>query len=54
MQEAVLDILQTRFSNVPRRLVKKITAIDDMEQLRELRKKSLTVSTLKEFSQYLQ
>ncbi len=53
-REAVLDILQTRFNKVPRRLVKKITAIDDMEQLRELRKKSLTVSTLKEFDQDLQ
>jgi predicted transposase/invertase (TIGR01784 family) len=53
-REAVLDILQTRFNKVPRRMVKKITAIDDMEQLRELRKKSLTVSTLKEFDQHLQ
>jgi predicted transposase/invertase (TIGR01784 family) len=53
-REAVLDILQTRFNKVPRRLAKKITAIDDMAQLRELRKKSLTVSTLKEFDQDLQ
>jgi flagellar biosynthesis/type III secretory pathway protein FliH len=54
LQRAVLDILQTRFSNVPRRLVKKITAIDDMERLRDLHKKSLFVASLKEFSQYLQ
>jgi predicted transposase/invertase (TIGR01784 family) len=52
-REAILDFLQVRFNRVPKRVVAKVTAIDDMAELRELRRKALRVESLKEFEQFL-
>jgi len=52
-REAIRDFLQVRFNRVPKRVVAKVTAIDDMAELRELRRKALRVESLKEFEQFL-
>src|SRR5690554_4250725 len=48
-REAILDILKVRFNRVPRRLTAKFSTLEDIAQLRELRRKALTAASMKEF-----
>ena len=48
-RESVLDNLQARFGKVPAQLAQRISKVDDLEKLRELRRKAATVGSIKEF-----
>ncbi len=52
-REAVLDILHIRFNKVPKRLFAAISSLEEITFLRDLRRKALTVASLKEFEQHL-
>ena len=49
-RDSVIENLETRFGSVPKLLKKRITQIDDMDKLRELRRKAILVPSIKEFS----
>ena len=48
-QESVIDNLEARFGKVPSGLAQRISKVDDLEKLRELRRKAATVGSVKEF-----
>ncbi len=50
-QEAVIDILQTRFKRVPKTLIKTVQNLDDLSFLSKLLKEAVLVDSLKTFKQ---
>ena len=52
-QEAVLDILETRFAAVPPSLVVAIHEIEDLSLLKQLRKQAIMIDSLEEFENTL-
>ena len=48
-RESIVEFLQARFGKVPAGLAQRISKIDDLEKLRELRRKAATVGSVKEF-----
>jgi flagellar biosynthesis/type III secretory pathway protein FliH len=52
-QEAVVKILQTRFTKVPQRLIKQIQLLQKRDQLSQLLEAAILVNSLKEFEAHL-
>ena len=48
-REAVVDILEVRFGNVPQSMVQRIHAMEDLDLLKMLHRKAATVPSLEEF-----
>jgi flagellar biosynthesis/type III secretory pathway protein FliH len=48
-QEAVVKVLQVRFTKLPKRLVKQIQQIKDRDQLSQLLEQAVLVNSLQEF-----
>jgi len=51
--EAVIDVLETRFSTVPDALRNSIFAIEDLAMLKQLHKRAITVNSVQEFEELL-
>ncbi len=47
--ESIVEILEIRFSHVPQFLIDKLDAIDDIQTLKNLHHKAMTVATVEEF-----
>ena len=52
-QEAIIEILQERFGNVPENIINSLRAIDDISRLRFLVIRASTIEDIKAFSQIL-
>ncbi len=52
-QEAVLDVLETRFATVPSPLVRAINEVEDLSLLKHLHKQAITVDSLSAFEETL-
>lgn len=50
-QEAVIDILQTRFKRVPQTVVKTVQNLEDISFLSKILKEAVLVDSLKTFKQ---
>lgn len=48
-RESVVDNLQARFGKVSADITRRVSKVDDLEKLRELRRKAATVGSVKEF-----
>ncbi|PID56503.1 hypothetical protein CSB45_10750 [candidate division KSB3 bacterium] len=53
-REDVVEILQTRFENIPQTFIVSINRIADLVKLKDLLKKVVTVNNLDEFQKFLE
>ncbi|MGK7947100.1 MAG: transposase [Microcystaceae cyanobacterium] len=53
-REAILEVLEVRFSSFPNELAEKINQLEDTEQLKTLHREAITVGSLAEFQEYLE
>lgn len=52
-QESVLQILNMRFSDIPKDIANKIAMVEELEELDLLLQKAMTASSIAEFKKYL-
>ena len=52
-REAVVDILEVRFENVPPTILDAVNELEDLSRLRMLRRKAATIASMEEFRQFL-
>jgi len=52
-QEAVIDVLEIRFQNVPESIIVAVNAIEEPSTLKALHRDALTAASLEEFEQML-
>lgn len=53
-QENIIDILTTRFDEVPRELENRLIQVRHLEQLKKLHKRAVTIASLEEFEQLVE
>lgn len=53
LHESILDLLTVRFENVPADMVTQVTAVTDVDSLRQLNRQAILVETLADFSRLL-
>jgi hypothetical protein len=53
-RENVIDVLQTRFGEVPADFIAAINDLDEISVLKELHREAVTINSLEEFEQILQ
>jgi hypothetical protein len=53
IQQDILDILDARFGKAPDEITSKVLAIEDLEELRSLHKKTATIPSVEEFAKLL-
>ena len=49
LQENVIEVLETRFAEIPRSLIDSINQISDLTELKQLLKESITIQSLADF-----
>ena len=52
-QEGVIEVLEVRFAEAPETAVEAVNSIEDMDILKDLHRKAITVGSLDEFEQIL-
>jgi hypothetical protein len=52
-RESVIEVLETRFGVVPSRLSDRLNSLDNLTQLKQLLKQSITVTFVDQFEQIL-
>jgi len=52
-RESVIEVLETRFGVVPLRLSDRLNSLDNLAQLKQLLKQSITVTSVDRFEQIL-
>ena len=52
-RESVIEVLETRFAVVPSRLSDRLNSLDNLTQLKQLHKQSITVTSVDRFEQIL-
>jgi hypothetical protein len=52
-RESVIEVLETRFGVVPSNLSDRLNSLDNLTQLKQLHKQSITVTSVDQFEQIL-
>lgn len=53
LQENVIEILETRFAEIPRSLIDSINQISDLAELKQLLKQSITIQSVVDFQDFI-
>lgn len=53
LQENVIEVLETRFTEIPRSLIDSINQISDLTELKPLLKASITIQSVADFQDFI-
>ncbi|NES83902.1 MAG: hypothetical protein F6K10_22195 [Moorea sp. SIO2B7] len=53
-QEDIIEILQTRFENIPNSMVETLNGIHEISVLKKLFKRAITINSVAEFQEFIE